>query len=158
MFSSVGMHWILAEPAPVFSKRTLFLSHENGSRSLLRIFQAQHLRIYPLISQKVQFVVQGKCDFNRIGQKAWCCLIMLVSVTCLYGQGFLTPVPSIYPFPHKNVRTSWAPVGHTSNPNNSDGRDQEDHGLKPNQANGFLRPNLKKNLHKKGWCTNESNY
>jgi hypothetical protein len=62
---------------------------------------------------------------------------MLESVTCLYGQGFLTPVPSIYPLSPQKLRTSWAPVVHTYNHSYSDGRDQEDHGLKPDQANNL---------------------
>jgi hypothetical protein len=45
---------------------------------------------------------------------------------------------------------SWAPVAHTCNPSYSGGRDQEDCGSKPAQANSLrdLRPNLKKTHHK----------
>jgi hypothetical protein len=41
-------------------------------------------------------------------------------------------------------------VAHTCNPSYSDGRDQEDHGSKPAQANSSVRPYLEKALHKKG--------
>jgi hypothetical protein len=62
---------------------------------------------------------------------------MLISVTCLYGQGFLTAVPLSYPLSPKKIRTSWAAVAPTCNPSYSGGRDQEDHGLKLDQANGL---------------------
>jgi hypothetical protein len=60
---------------------------------------------------------------------------MLVSVTYQYGQGFLTPIPSIYPSSVKKVRISRMPVAHTYKPTYSVGRDQEGHVLKPDQAN-----------------------
>jgi hypothetical protein len=34
-----------------------------------------------------------------------------------------------------NYKWSWAPVAHACNPSYLGGRDQEDHGLKPAQAN-----------------------
>jgi hypothetical protein len=40
-------------------------------------------------------------------------------------------------------------VAHACNPSYSGGRNQEDCGLKPAQANSFTRPYLKKTLHKK---------
>jgi hypothetical protein len=39
---------------------------------------------------------------------------------------------------------SWALVPHTCNPSYSGGRDQEDRGLKPAQANSSVRPYLEK--------------
>jgi hypothetical protein len=39
---------------------------------------------------------------------------------------------------------SWVPVAHTYNPSYSGGRDQEDHGSKPAQANSSRGPILKK--------------
>jgi hypothetical protein len=47
----------------------------------------------------------------------------------------------------KNLTISWAPVAHAYNPSYSGGRDPEDHGLKPAQANSSL--NLDKNHPKK---------
>jgi hypothetical protein len=41
-------------------------------------------------------------------------------------------------------------VAHACNPSYSGGRDQEDHGLKPAQANSSARPYLEKTFHKKG--------
>jgi hypothetical protein len=41
-------------------------------------------------------------------------------------------------------------VAHTCNPNYSGGRDQEDRGSNPAQANSSVRPYLKKTLQKKG--------
>jgi hypothetical protein len=43
------------------------------------------------------------------------------------------------------------PVAHTYNPSYSGGRDQEDHGLKPAQANISRDPVLKIPIIKKGW-------
>jgi hypothetical protein len=40
-------------------------------------------------------------------------------------------------------------VAHTCNPNYSGGRDQEDRGSNPAQANSSVRPYLKKTLQKK---------
>jgi hypothetical protein len=45
--------------------------------------------------------------------------------------------------------TSWAPMAHTYNPSYSEGRDQEDVGLRPAWANSFMRLYLKKTHHKK---------
>jgi hypothetical protein len=42
------------------------------------------------------------------------------------------------------------PLVHTYNPSYSGGRDQEDHGLKPSQANSLGDTILKKTHHKKG--------
>jgi hypothetical protein len=39
--------------------------------------------------------------------------------------------------------SSWALVAHTYNPHYSEGRDEEDHGLKPAQANTSQNPVLK---------------
>jgi hypothetical protein len=39
---------------------------------------------------------------------------------------------------------------HAYNPSYSGGRDQEDHGSKPGQANSSMRPNLKKSFTKIG--------
>jgi hypothetical protein len=47
--------------------------------------------------------------------------------------------------------SSWALVAHACNPSYSGGRDQEDHGSKPAQANSSPDPNLKKPIIKKGW-------
>jgi hypothetical protein len=41
-------------------------------------------------------------------------------------------------------------VAHICNPSYSGGRDQEDQGLKPAQANSSARPYFKKTHHKKG--------
>jgi hypothetical protein len=41
-----------------------------------------------------------------------------------------------------------APVTHTCNPSYSRGRNQEDSGLKPAQANSSTRPYFEKTLHK----------
>jgi hypothetical protein len=41
-------------------------------------------------------------------------------------------------------------VAQACNPSYSGDRDQEDHGLKPAQANSSARPYLEKNHHKKG--------
>jgi hypothetical protein len=38
----------------------------------------------------------------------------------------------------------WVPVAHTCNPSYSEGRDQEDHGLKPAEANSSQDPILEK--------------
>jgi hypothetical protein len=46
---------------------------------------------------------------------------------------------------------SQVPVAHTCNPSNSGGRDQEDHGLKPAQANHSRDPISKNLITKKGW-------
>jgi hypothetical protein len=43
---------------------------------------------------------------------------------------------------------NWAPVAHTCNPSYSGGRDQEDRGLKPAQANSLRDPILKKPIKK----------
>jgi hypothetical protein len=40
-------------------------------------------------------------------------------------------------------------VAHVHNPSYSGGRDEEDQGLKPAQANSSMRPYLEKTLHKK---------
>jgi hypothetical protein len=61
------------------------------------------------------------------------------------GHGFGTG--SILPL---NVKCGQEPVAHTGNPTYSGGRDQEDHGLKPAQANSCARPYLEKTYHKKG--------
>jgi hypothetical protein len=42
------------------------------------------------------------------------------------------------------------PVAHSCNPSYSGGRDQEDHGLKPAQANSSKDPIMKKLITKKG--------
>jgi hypothetical protein len=42
------------------------------------------------------------------------------------------------------------PVAHTYNPSSSGGRNQEDHGLKPAQANSSIRSYLEKKNYKKG--------
>jgi hypothetical protein len=42
------------------------------------------------------------------------------------------------------------PVAYTCNPSHSGGRDQEDGGLKPAHANGFVRPHLEKSFTKIG--------
>jgi hypothetical protein len=48
-----------------------------------------------------------------------------------------------------NNQDSQALVAHTCNLSYSGGRDQEDHGSKPTQANSSGRPYLEKILHKK---------
>jgi hypothetical protein len=48
----------------------------------------------------------------------------------------------------KIITTSQAPVAHTCDPSYSGGRDQEDYGSKPAQANSSRDP-PKKTLHKK---------
>jgi hypothetical protein len=45
---------------------------------------------------------------------------------------------------------SQAPVAHTCNPNYSGGKDQEDRGSKPEQANSSQEPLWKKPIIKKG--------
>jgi hypothetical protein len=45
----------------------------------------------------------------------------------------------------------WAPVAHACNLSYSGGRDQEDRGLKPAQANSSRDPISKKPITKKGW-------
>jgi hypothetical protein len=42
-------------------------------------------------------------------------------------------------------------VAHAYNPSYSGGKDQEDHGLKPPQANSSVRSYLEKPFKKKGW-------
>jgi hypothetical protein len=49
----------------------------------------------------------------------------------------------------KGENISWAPVAHTCNPSYSGGRDQEDRGSKPAQANSSGDPISKKIFHKK---------
>jgi hypothetical protein len=49
----------------------------------------------------------------------------------------------------KRGELSGAPVTHACIPSYSGGRDQEDCGLKPAQANSSCDPHLKKTLHKK---------
>jgi hypothetical protein len=44
----------------------------------------------------------------------------------------------------KNLRISQISVAHACKPSYSGGRDQEDHGLKPAQANSAMRPYLEK--------------
>jgi hypothetical protein len=53
-------------------------------------------------------------------------------------------------------RQSWALVAHTYNPSYSEGRDQEDLGLKPAQANSSQDPSLKTPIIKKGWWSGSS--
>jgi hypothetical protein len=48
----------------------------------------------------------------------------------------------------KKEGLSWAPVAHFCNPSYSGGRDQEDLGSEPAQANSSQDP-ISKNLHKK---------
>jgi hypothetical protein len=50
-----------------------------------------------------------------------------------------------------NAEISQAPVAHAYNPSYLGGRDQEDHGLKPAQANSLQDPISKKSITKKGW-------
>jgi hypothetical protein len=45
---------------------------------------------------------------------------------------------------------SWTSVAHACNPSYSGGRDQEDLGLRPVQANSLRDPMLKNTQHKKG--------
>jgi hypothetical protein len=51
---------------------------------------------------------------------------------------------------HINFYCSWALVDHACNPSYSGGRDQEDLGSKPTQANSLQDPISKKTHHKKG--------
>jgi hypothetical protein len=53
-------------------------------------------------------------------------------------------------FAKGNMAASQAPVALACNPSDSGGRDQEDHGSKPAQANSSARPYLKKPFTKKG--------
>jgi hypothetical protein len=46
---------------------------------------------------------------------------------------------------------SQGPVAYSCNPSNSGGRDQENCGSKPAQANSSVRPYLEKTFTKKGW-------
>jgi hypothetical protein len=48
------------------------------------------------------------------------------------------------------IHSCQAPVAHACNPSYSGGRDQEDRGLKPAQANTLETLHLKKTYHKKG--------
>jgi hypothetical protein len=59
------------------------------------------------------------------------------------------PAFSSVPLPSKAGNLLGA-MAHTCNPSYSGGRDQEDHGSKPVQANSLCDPILKKNHHKKG--------
>jgi hypothetical protein len=55
-----------------------------------------------------------------------------------------TPVPSRNNNNNnENGKTSRAPEAHSCNPSYSGGRDQEDHSLKPAQANSYRDPILK---------------
>jgi hypothetical protein len=51
---------------------------------------------------------------------------------------------------------SQAPVVHTCNPSYSGDKDQEDHSLKPAQANRLQDPVLKNSFTKKGCCSDSS--
>jgi hypothetical protein len=51
---------------------------------------------------------------------------------------------------------SWVLVAHIYNPGYSGGRDQEDRGSKPAQANSSLDPILKISNTKKGWQSGSS--
>jgi hypothetical protein len=48
-----------------------------------------------------------------------------------------------------NQNSSWVPVAHACKPTYSRGRDQEDHGSEPTQANSSRDPISKKIHHKK---------
>jgi hypothetical protein len=50
----------------------------------------------------------------------------------------------------KNQTTSWWLVAHACNPNYLGGRDQENHSLRPAQANSSGGPIWKNTQHKKG--------
>jgi hypothetical protein len=52
-------------------------------------------------------------------------------------------------FIHSKTLGSWVPVAHAYNPSYSGGRDQEDLGSKPAQANSLWDPILKKVDHNK---------
>jgi hypothetical protein len=49
------------------------------------------------------------------------------------------------------LENCWVPEAHAYNPSYSGGRDQEDHGSKPVQANSSMRPYLEKPFTKTGW-------
>jgi hypothetical protein len=51
----------------------------------------------------------------------------------------------------RQLEGAGARVAYTSNPSYFGDRDQEDHGLKPAQANSFREPILKNTHHTKGW-------
>jgi hypothetical protein len=51
----------------------------------------------------------------------------------------------------KKCLSCWALIAHICNPSYSRGRDQEDQGLKPSQANSSKDPITKKPTTKKGW-------
>jgi hypothetical protein len=55
---------------------------------------------------------------------------------------------------HRNYairrKKSWESLAQACNPSYSGGRDQEDHGSKPAQANSSMRPYLKKSFTKTG--------
>jgi hypothetical protein len=50
----------------------------------------------------------------------------------------------------QEIEHCWVMVAHTCNPSYSGGRDQEDHGLKPDWANSPRDPIFKKPITKKG--------
>jgi hypothetical protein len=50
----------------------------------------------------------------------------------------------------KNAMSSQVPVAQHLSPSNSGGRERENQGLKPAQANKLLKPYLKNIQHKKG--------
>jgi hypothetical protein len=52
--------------------------------------------------------------------------------------------------PEERHEAHWSVVVHTYNHSYSGGKDQEDHGSKPAQANSSRDPSLKKSHHKKG--------
>jgi hypothetical protein len=65
----------------------------------------------------------------------------------------LTDVLSTCKLQNKNTLSHFLKKGspHTCNPSYSGGRDQEDHRLKPAQANNSQDPYLKNTQHKKGF-------
>jgi hypothetical protein len=59
--------------------------------------------------------------------------LKVVTHGCHMGPGHL--LINLLSLLHKLPQTSWVPVTHTCNPSYSGGRDQENHGWKPAQAN-----------------------
>jgi hypothetical protein len=80
--------------------------------------------------------------------------VVTKGLKCGTSQPPLVTAPELLPFTFNILKSnlSQAPVAHACNPSYSSGRYQDNHGLKPAQANSSQDPILKiPNTQKKGW-------
>jgi hypothetical protein len=86
-----------------------------------------------------------------------CVYISLQKSKFLKQQPKIYQNPTIYKplavktFLSSSLLLEWALVAHAYNPSYSGGRDHEDHGLKPDQANSSQDPISKISITKMGW-------